>query len=30
MSLPMHPYLSEGELGKVVEGVDKVASHYAK
>ncbi len=30
MSLPMHPYLSEGELGKVVEGVEKVANHYIK
>ncbi|MFA5868364.1 MAG: DegT/DnrJ/EryC1/StrS family aminotransferase [Candidatus Bathyarchaeia archaeon] len=30
MSLPMHPYLSEADLEKVVEGVEKVAKHYTK
>lgn len=30
MSLPMHPYLSESDLLKVVEGVSKVAASYHK
>ena len=30
MSLPMHPYLSDLDLEKVLEGVGKVASHYYK
>jgi perosamine synthetase len=30
MSLPMHPYLSDNDLEKVVEGVRKIASNYAK
>jgi len=30
MSLPMHPYLTEEELMKVVEGVEKIASFYTK
>ncbi len=30
MSLPMHPYLSDTDLKKVVEGVGKVASYYSK
>lgn len=30
MSLPMHPYLSDNDLLKVVEGVSKVAASYHK
>jgi perosamine synthetase len=30
MSLPMHPYLTEDELMKVIEGVEKIASFYTK
>ncbi len=30
MSLPMHPYLSDNDLHKVVEGVSKVAASYHK
>ena len=30
MSLPMHSFLTEEELGFVVEGVEKVVSHYHK
>ena len=30
LSLPMHPFLTEDELGYVVEGVEKVVSHYHK
>jgi perosamine synthetase len=30
LSLPMHPFLSEEELRFVVEGVEKVVSHYHK
>jgi perosamine synthetase len=30
LSLPMHPFLTEEELGYIVEGVEKVVSHYHK
>jgi len=30
LSLPMHPYLTDSDLKKIVEGVDKVAAHYSK
>ena len=30
MSLPMHPYLSDNDLHKIVEGVSKVAASYHK
>jgi dTDP-4-amino-4,6-dideoxygalactose transaminase len=30
LSLPMHPYLSDTDLEKVIEGVEKIASHYSK
>jgi perosamine synthetase len=29
-SLPMHPELSEGDLNKILEAVEKVSSHYQK
>jgi dTDP-4-amino-4,6-dideoxygalactose transaminase len=30
MSLPMHPALTDENLGQIVEGVEKVAAHYLK
>ncbi len=30
MSLPMHPYLSDADLTKIVEGVSKVANNYSR
>jgi dTDP-4-amino-4,6-dideoxygalactose transaminase len=30
LSLPMHPHLTEDELKLIVEGVEKVTSHYHK
>ena len=30
MSLPIHPALTDKNLGQIVEGVEKVASYYLK
>ena len=30
MSLPIHPALTDENLGQIVEGVEKVAAHYLK
>ena len=30
MSLPMHPALTDENLGQIVEGVEKVAAYYLK
>jgi dTDP-4-amino-4,6-dideoxygalactose transaminase len=30
LSLPMHPYLSDSDIGYIVEGVEKVIQYYLR